>query len=155
MNQFEYKTSKVTGASFKKEWKGNDGGPMYDHTIEFENGDKGNFASPDKEQKSFIIGNTAFYRVVVRGKFTDIVAKPQPRENKSNGGFIGKSNPKNYKADFISFAASYAKDLLVAGKFPEQKFEVVAEKIYKWMEDKYNNLNKENENTNPPAPEKK
>lgn len=138
------KKSKVKSASFKKEWKGREG-TMFDHNIEFENGDKGVYQSNQKEQTTFKQGEEVDYSIVsrLRNGFTDIVIKPAFK-NRSGGNFK-KSYEKNYKADFISFAASYTKDLVVAGKVELKQFRKTFQTMYDVMEGQLNKVNGQNE----------
>jgi len=150
---FTVKKSKVTGVSFKKEWKGRDGA-MFDFNLEFENGDKGVYQSNKREQDTFKIGIETDYSIESRqrGTFTDIVIKYVP-QNRSSGGGRGKNFEKNYKCDHISYAASYTKDLFVAGKVPDKmvgtqkekmKFAELFEYIYSVMDKKLNEINNTN-----------
>lgn len=134
------KTGKVTNASFKKEWNGKFG-TMYDHNIEFANGDKGVYTSKKKEQDTFKVGEEVAYTIetVERNGYTNVRIAPV---SESKSGFGGKSfAPKNYKADFISFAASYTKDLIVAGKAELKDFGKTFDAMYKKMADKLDEVN--------------
>lgn len=140
----ETKTSKVVAANFKKEWSGKFG-TMFDHDVEFADGSKGVYTSKKKEQDSFKVGAEVpfTFEVVERNGYKNNVIKPVSENKNGFGGGFGKSfAPKNYKADFISFAASYSKDLMVAGKLPEgMKFEATFNMIYGVMEKKLNEIN--------------
>lgn len=140
------KKGKVTSANFKKDWTGKFG-TMYDHNIEFANGDKGVYTSKKKDQDTFKVGEEVAYTIetVERNGYKNDVIKPVEKGGFGARGFA----PKNYKADFISFAASYAKDLMVAGKLPDgMKFEATFNMIYGVMEKKLNEINGASANEN-------
>lgn len=132
---FTIKKSKVKSVSFKKEWNGRDG-VMYDFNIEFENGDKGVYATNQKEQTAFKEGVETDYSVEskIRGNFTDIVIKYVSQKS-----LVGNKKPmfeKNYKLDFISPAASYTKDLVVAEIITMKDFKKTFNDIYSAMIEK-------------------
>lgn len=128
------KRSIVIAATLKKEWTGKYG-QMYDHWVEFSNGDSGVYTSRKKDQDAFIVGKEANYTIeqVERNGFINTVIKPMEKyyENKSG---------RNYKADFISFAAAYTKDLIVAGKADFVDFKNIFTQIYNVMEEKLNQV---------------
>ena len=139
--------SKVKSVAFKKEWKGNEG-PMFDHTIEFENGDKGTYQVNLKDQDTFKVGVEMEYgfEVKKKGRFLDTWITPVKSKN-GVGGFK-KGYDKNYRADHISYAARYVTDLMVAGKLPDgMKFRDTFNMIYKVMDDKLTEINKQNPTT--------
>jgi hypothetical protein len=138
----ENKTGKVTSASFKKEWTGKFG-TMYDHNIEFANGDNGVYTSKKKEQDSFKVGEEVPYTIekTVRNGFTNYKIAPVSEKGNGFGGGARSFAPKNYKADFISFAASYTKDLIVGGKAELKDFGKTFDAMYKKMADKLDEVN--------------
>lgn len=153
------KKAKVTIASFKNQWTGKFG-LMFDHTIAFDNGDKGVYQSKKKEQDDFVIGAEVNYTIesrLSRSGITDMVIKPERVVSNMRGGGDGfrKSFEKNYKADFISFSASYAKDLIVAGKAEIKDFRKVFQAMYSVMLDKLNEVNGESAKTTPEKSDKK
>lgn len=132
---FTVKKSKVTSVSFKKEWMGREGA-MFDFNIGFENGDKGVYQTNQKEQTAFKEGNETDYSIEskFRNGFTDIAIKyiaPKSAFGNKKQGF-----EKNYKLDFISPAASYAKDLVVAEIITMKEFKKTFNDIYAAMMEK-------------------
>lgn len=141
----ETKNGKVVSANFKKEWSGQYG-TMFDHDVEFADGTKGVYTSKKKDQDTFKVGAELPYTLEVkeRNGYKNNVIKPVS-ENK--GGFGGKTfAPKNYKADFISFAASYSKDLVVAGKAEIKDFRKIFSTMYDVMAEKLDEVNKASAN---------
>jgi len=132
----ENKTGKVTSASFKKEWSGKFG-TMFDHNIEFANGDKGVYTSKKKEQDKFKVGEETPYTIETteRNGYTNYVIKPIVEKNGFGGGGRGFA-PKNYEADYISFAMSYTKDLCVAGKIELKDLRKTFNTMYGVMKEK-------------------
>lgn len=103
------------------------------YMIEFDNGDKGYYSTKDSEQKKFIVGNVSDYvleeKVGQKGPYNKI--KLPETEQKQFGGFQKKQ--QDPKIQFISFAASYTKDLIVAGKATPESFDFTFDKIYNKM----------------------
>lgn len=135
------KRSKVKSSVFKKEWSGNKG-PMYDHIIEFENGDRGVYQVNLRDQEIFKVGVEMDYgyEIKKKGRYFDTwITVPKKRD--ADGNFK-KGYDKNYRADHISYAARYVTDLMVAGKLPDNmKFRDTFNMIYKVMDDKLNEIN--------------
>ena len=159
------KKSKVKLVTFKKEFQGRDQKQKYVFIIEFENGDKGEYVSLKRDQMFFKEGIETSYKkktaenhghidVSINPIYTSNVSSGNPGGNP--GGNSRSRFEKNYPLDFISFSASYTKDLMVAGKLPkkkvgakmeEMKFAECFEYIYSVMEKKYKEVT--NANTNP------
>jgi len=123
------KTSKVLHAAFSHEWDGKDC-KFYDHNIEFENGDRGQYTSKTKEQNKFVEGRETEYTIEPskRAGFFKIKPIQQPI---GGGGRGGGLRPASFdeqievaRAKYPSFAVSYWKDVLVAlinsGTTPEE-----------------------------------
>ncbi len=106
--------------------------------IEFENGDKGYYSTKSPDKIPFIAGNVADYLLETlqkkdgSGTYNKIKI---PGEQPQGGGFQRKQQ-QDPKIQFISFAASYTKDLVVAGKFGMQDFEKEFNRIYNIMSSK-------------------
>ena len=91
--------------------------------VSFENGDKGLW----KVQKNFDYfkeGQEAEYTIEkkVSAKGNEYFVIGIPKQDKSFGGG-SKYTPKKkiaYKADMIGYGFSYAKDIMIAGKLPEE-----------------------------------
>ena len=104
------------------------------YMIEFENGDKGYYSTKDPDQKKFIAGNVSDYileeKIGAKGPYNKVKV-PQEESKSFSGGFQKKQ--QDPKVQFISFAASYTKDLIVAGKFGMDSFEKEFNRIYNAM----------------------
>lgn len=101
--------------------------------IEFKNGDKGYYNSKDENQQKFVSSIEADYTIDEKiGKNGNIYWKlTVPGESQ---GFKGGGKPQiEPRIQMISFAASYTKDLIVAGKFSMNEFEKEFNRIYNIM----------------------
>lgn len=117
-----------------KQWNSQNG-IVYYHTIEFENGDKGNYGSKNESCTKFAEGQEANYTIEskVNGNYTNVIIKPVQEEQKA---FVKKSNGSEE-----SFALSYSKDLacanISAGKTVKASDVIeVAEAFYNWLKSK-------------------
>lgn len=123
------KKSKVTKIT-KMDKKDNYGNTTF--IIEFENGDKGFYTSQKEDQTKFIVTQEAEYNIEEKegkkGKYYKITP-PQPQ----GGGRKPQAEPR---IQMISFAMSYTKDLVVAGKIPLDDIERIFGKIYSTMTSK-------------------
>lgn len=118
----------------------NDGSPKTDNygnfsfIIEFENGDKGFYTSKSEDQKKFVAGQEAEYIIEEKtggtGRKYFKVTTPK-NENSFSGGF--KSKAPEPRIQMISFAMSYSKDLVVAGKIEFKELGTAFEVIYNEM----------------------
>ena len=119
------KTSKITSCTLKNEWTNPQNQTVvYYHDLEFENGDKYSIGAKEKNPEKYAVGKELTY-TVENGKLK-VVAPPF---GKSGGGF--KSEPFEHKA--ASYAISYSKDLVVAGKVETKDLLPIADKIYNWL----------------------
>lgn len=103
--------------------------------IEFDNSDKGFYTSKSEEQTKFIIGTESEYEIEERtgakGKYYKVTI-PQSGKPQFGGG-----KPQiDPKVQMISFAMSYTKDLIVAGKIPLDKLKENFNIIYSAMTEK-------------------
>lgn len=104
-------------------------------SIEFDNGDKGFYSTKSPDKIPFIVGNVADYVIEQIEKkdktgFYNKVKVPGSDDFKSGGGFKKQQEPK---VQFVSYAASYAKDIVCAGKATTEQFESLFDKIYNKM----------------------
>lgn len=115
------KKSRVTAADYSHSYDGKHG-TLYIHKVSFENGDSGEYLSKAQQQDKFVAGQEAEY-TIERGP--DYQGLPQYKvkpyydpgavsgSGSSYGG--GSYSGKSYgKGNNVSFAASYAKDVMVA-----------------------------------------
>lgn len=105
-------------------------------SIEFENGDKGFYSTKSPDKIPFIVGNVADYIIEQIEKkdktgFYNKVKVPGADDFKSGGGFQKKV--VDPKVQLAGYAASYAKDLIVAGKIDFSKFKETFDIIYNTM----------------------
>lgn len=100
--------------------------------IEFDNGEKGFYTSKSPDQTKFVVGNVADYEIEVKqgskGPYNKITV-PQPAFVKGGGG----KPAVEPRIQMISFAMSYCKDCIVAGKIPLADMEKEFNRIYNAM----------------------
>lgn len=117
------KTSKVVKCVFSNEWKNPSGTLTYYHDLTLENGDTGSIGSIEKYSKKFTEGIVIDY-TLENGKIKIAQTVENNNSNQQNNYNNGnkKSNTQNYtprpakQEQFLGYAWSYAKDLIVAGK---------------------------------------
>ena len=103
-------------------------------SIEFDNGDKGFYTSKSEEQTKFVVGKESDYNIEKKtgstGKEYFKITIPS-----DGGGLSGKGGFKQVdpKTQMISFAASYTKDCIVAGKADIKEFDKVFDIFYNKM----------------------
>lgn len=101
--------------------------------IEFDDGIKGFYTSKNPEQMKFIIGNVADYILETKegskGPYNKITV-PQTAQVFVKGAGRPAVDPRT---TYIGFSASYAKDLVVAGKIELGNMNAVADTIFKNM----------------------
>jgi hypothetical protein len=129
------KKSKVTKIT---KWDKKEGYNETSFTIEFENGDKGFYNSKVDDQQRFIINSEAEYDIIEKeGKNGKKYFKVTSPLDQSAGGYKGGGKPQvDPKVQMISFSASYAKDLIVAGKADLKDFEQIFTRIHNAMTSK-------------------
>lgn len=102
--------------------------------IELDNGNKGFYTSKNEDQKKFVVGQEAEYLIEEKqgktGKPYFKITVPQTENNFKGGGGKPVIEPR---IQMISFAMSYTKDLVVAGKIPKEELPVTFEIIYNEM----------------------
>ena len=133
------KRSKVTKVT-KMDKKDSYGNTSF--VIEFENADKGFYTSKAEDQKHFVVGQEAAYNIEEKtgstGKVYFKVTVPQSQKQWSGGG--GGKPQIDPKVQMISFAHSYAKDLVTAGKVEVKDLSKTSKEIFKSMVELYNEL---------------
>lgn len=118
------KTSKILKSEFKNEWTNpQTNTKVYYHDLELENGDKGSIGTKEMNPQKISVGQELTY-TLENGK---IKAAQQPFNK--GGGF--KSKP--FEHECAAYSASYAKDLVVAGKVETKDLLTIADKIYNWL----------------------
>jgi hypothetical protein len=107
-------------------------------SIEFDNGDKGFYSTKTPDRIPFIAGNVSDYVIEQiekkdkTGFYNKIKVPGEPAQ--AGGGFQRKS--VDPKVQLAGYAASYTKDLIVAGKVGVQEFEKYFEIIFTTMSKK-------------------
>ena len=127
----ETKRSFVKSAQFKRSYESKYG-QLYAFDIVMENGDQGTYSSKSPQQTYFVAGAEANYTIETRqnGEYLNTFIKPV-RDFKSSGA-VKTGDGRNE-----SFALSYSKDLLVAGKITSQaEMFSLADQMYAWLEGK-------------------
>lgn len=138
--KMEVKTSKVIKAEpTGRTWSAN-GNTYHVHSIEMENGDKGEYSSVNPAQGKFIQGANSTYEYhPPTGNFP---AKLKPKQSDSPT-YSGKYQGKNGHGNVASFALSYAKDIYIAKQqaisataMTEDQMFRLADRMHDWLKSK-------------------
>lgn len=102
-------------------------------SIEFENSDKGFFSTKDENQTKFVVGKESEYEITekqsTKGSTYYKITLPQTEQTAFKGG-----RPQvEPRIQMISFAMSYTKDLIVAGKVELKEISTTFDIIYNEM----------------------
>lgn len=125
------KKAKITRTIFKNSWQGSNG-TVYYHEIELDNGDKGQIGTKEQMPAKLNPGQELTYTIEHTDKGNKIKAVAPAQGGGFGGGFKSKA-PADPRSQFIGFASSYAKDLVVAGKIDLEKMNGAAESIFRNM----------------------
>lgn len=102
--------------------------------IDFDNGDSGFYTSKFEDQTKFVVGKESEYLIEEKegktGKKYYKITLPGDGGQKFSGGGKPQIEPR---VQMISFAMSYTKDLVVAGKVPVESISKEFDNIYKLM----------------------
>jgi hypothetical protein len=109
--------------------------------LEFDNGDKGYYNTKNGDQTFFIHGNVCDYLIEAKTSKTGstyyVINHPEEQAAKSAAPTQGfQRKQQDPKIQFVSFAMSYCKDLIVAGKVPMADLEKEFNRIYNTMSSK-------------------
>lgn len=142
----ETKKSLVIQAKYLEEFVKDDK-TWYVHGVAFKNKDTGLFYTNTKEQEYFVEGHEVEYSIEKNEKEpkkskikvavvkSATVQKESPEKAKNGLKYDDIDKYVMFKkADAISFSASYAKDLIVAGD--KRKFDEIASEILMWQLEK-------------------
>ena len=129
------KSSKVVKCLFTNEWKNPSGGMTYYHEVTLENGEIGSIGSMQKYSPKFTEGTIITYTLDSTGKMKIENSSNEPAQKKQPANNYGGQNNYNRPTkhdQFLGYAWSYAKDMVVAGKTSEDFEEVmkIAHMIY-------------------------
>lgn len=126
------KKARITRTTFVNEWAGSNG-TVYYHSIELDNGDSGQIGSKEKMPAKLNPGQELTYTIESTSKGNKI-------KSVTPSGFQGKKAVIDPRAQFISFASAYSKDLVVAGKIDIKDMNGASESIFKNMIKLYNTI---------------
>lgn len=121
------KKAKITRTVFVSEWSNPQGGQVYYHEIELDNGDKGQIGSKEKMPPKLNPGSELTYTLETTTRGNKIKAVNDKAQ------MFGKKQSIDPRSQFIGFSAAYAKDLVVAGKVEIKDMNGAAESIFKNM----------------------
>lgn len=109
----ESKKAVVSSATYKKSFESK-GTTFFQHEIEFNNGDKGQYVSKAFEQSKFVQGQEVEYTIekVENNGYTNYRIKPKELDSIGGGNF--KGGGKQFTHNNKGFALSYGKDITVA-----------------------------------------
>lgn len=125
------KKAKITRTVFKNIWNNPQGGSVFYHEIELENGDKGQIGCKEQMPSKLNPGNELTYTIETTDRGTRIKAINPVQSSFSSGG--AKKPVQDPKVQMISFSMSYTKDLIVAGKVPMPDLAKEFNNIYNLM----------------------
>lgn len=126
------KKAKITRTTFKSTWAGPNGNVYY-HTVELDNGDKGEIGTKEQMPAKLNPGNELTYTIETTDKGTKIKAVNPAAAGGFTGG--GKKGP-DPKVQIVGFAMAYTKDLVVADKIKIGELPAIFEKIHALMASK-------------------
>lgn len=118
-------TSKIKEIVWVKERQGNNW-TVYYFTVVMENGDKYPIKKGKMKKDGYQLGQELNYTIEKDWEYDKIFVQEEKKE-------FGKFMPKDYAKDFISFSASYVKDLVVAGKIEMKDYEKSFDRLWKMM----------------------
>lgn len=122
------KKARITRTVFVSEWNNPNGGQVYYHEVELDNGDKGQIGSKEKMPAKLNPGSELNYTIETTPRGNKIKAVMDKAQM-----FGGKKQVQDPRAQFIGFSAAYSKDLVVAGKLDLKDMNGAAESIFKNM----------------------
>lgn len=126
------KKARITRTTFVSEWSGANGNVYY-HKVELDNGDEGQIGTKEKMPAKLNPGQELTYTIESTSHGNKIKAV-------SAGGGFQKKATIDPRAQFISFASAYSKDLVVAGKVDLKDMNGASESIFKNMIKLYNTI---------------
>lgn len=139
-------TKKCISCDFKKEVKLKDG-TFYSFAVKFEGDDKEySYLAKDKNEPKFKVGEEQEVEITEKSgtnadgsEWKIYNVKPAQKPFGKGGGFV-KKGKQEYLADAVAMTASYAKDLIIAGKIEMKDFTAYWDKIFAHAEEKFNKI---------------
>jgi len=108
------KTATILKCTFTKEWKNPKGAIVYYHLLQLDNGDVGNIGTMEKNPSKIKEGTKITYEI--KDDKIKLVVDSGYKATKSKGGGGAYRKREMSDEEFLGYAWSYAKDLIVAGK---------------------------------------
>ncbi len=128
------KTAKITRTVFKTIWNNPKGGQVFYHEIELDNGDSGQIGCKEQNPSKINPGNDITYTIEADGRGGQKIKAVNPVQQSGGGGWKPQGKPIiDPRIAMISFSASYAKDLIIAGKADLKQLPELSEKIFQNM----------------------
>jgi hypothetical protein len=121
--------SKVTKAEFKNDYDSKYG-TMNVFTIEFENGQKGQYQSKSRNQDKFVVGKEAEYEVTPVDGYPDKIKPVQANNFTGAKKFDPVAEEKRQKLIVAQSSIKAAVDLAVGGVVKYEQLEAASKKIY-------------------------
>ena len=122
--------AKINRIDFQKEFE-TKFGILYSHKIQYDEDKIGFYSSKKKDQTYFKVNQeaefTEEFKESRQGPYT--VIKPIRQGNFSDYN----KNVKKEQSRYAGFAASYCKDLIIAGKLDFKQWEAASKKIFNFM----------------------
>lgn len=119
------KKAKIIRTVFVSEWNNPQGGQVYYHEIELDNGDSGQIGSKEKMPAKLNPGSELTYTIESTSRGNKIKAVVPPTQ-----GFKGGRPQVDPKQQIATFSMSYCKDCIVAGKVDLKDMETVFNRMY-------------------------
>lgn len=126
------KKAKITRTVFKNVWNNPNGGQVFYHEVELDNGDKGQIGSKEQMPAKLNPGSELNYTIEITDKGNKIKAIVPQQQGGGWSGGAKKSAPEP-RVQMISFAMAYTKDLIVGGKVSMNELEKEFNRVYNIM----------------------
>lgn len=109
------KKAKIQQAIFSNEWVNAVGKTNYYFDIVLDNGESGSVGVADKDSPKIKVGSEITY--TLNGKKIKIITSSGThQQSKTNSNKSGGGSKNSKQEQFLGYAWSYAKDLIIAGK---------------------------------------
>lgn len=109
------KTAKILKCTFTKDWLNPKKQTVYYHLLQLDNGDVGTIGTMEKTPDKIKEGTTINYTIDGEKIKLSTESAFQAKKAKAGGGGLYKKREMSDE-EFLGYAWSYAKDLVVAGK---------------------------------------
>jgi hypothetical protein len=108
------KSATILKCTFTKEWKNPKGAIVYYHLLQLDNGDVGNVGTMEKTPAKIKEGTKITYEL--KDDKLKLISDSSFSGKTKGGGGGGYKKREMTDEEFLGYAWSYAKDLIVAGK---------------------------------------